>query len=551
MSGLEGIPAPPPDERWWQNAVIYEIYVRSFADGNGDGIGDLIGIRRRLPALAELGVDAVWLTPFYPSPMVDGGYDVADYCDVDPTFGTLADFDALLADAHSLGLRVIVDIVPNHTSSAHPWFRRAVHARRGSAEREYYIFRDGRGDGGREPPADWVSIFGGPAWEPVGDGQWYLHLFAREQPDLNWANPAVREEFERILCFWLDRGVDGFRIDVAHGLVKELVDPLPALGELAVDQAAFRGLVTDHPLWDRDGVHEIYRRWRKILDTYRPPRIAVAESWAPPHRLSAYIRPDELHQAFNFAFLRAPWNPDALRDVIDDSLQQAGSVGALPTWVIANHDVVRPASRYALPPQVDPDAWLASNGTFPEIDLATGLQRARAAALLMLALPGAAYVYQGDELGLEEVADLPADVLADPIWRRTGGKVKGRDGCRVPLPWEPAGPSLGFGPTSPWLPQPPQWAKKAWSVQRRDPTSTLSLYCEALRLRRHFPPVAAVTWVDAGPQVLAFRRGEGLLCVVNFSTRPIALPPGRLILRSDRADGGHLPPDTAAWLVPE
>ncbi|MFB7178314.1 alpha-amylase family glycosyl hydrolase [Streptomyces sp. NPDC056257] len=377
---------------WWRDAVIYQVYVRSFADSDGDGVGDLRGVRSRLPHLARLGVDAVWLTPFYVSPQADGGYDVADYRAVDPLFGDLSDADELVRAAHALGLRVIVDVVPNHTSVQHPWFRAAL---AGDAEaRARYLFRPGRGADGSEPPNDWESIFGGPAWTRVADGAWYLHLFAPEQPDLDWDHPEVAAEFASVLRFWLDLGVDGFRVDVAHGMVK--APGLPDIGRGA--QATLIG-TEPLPFFDQDGVHEIHRGWRRLLDSYEGDRIGVAEAWAPTsERLALYVRPDELHQAFNFRFLNCPWDPDAMRTVIDESLAATTSVGAPTTWVLSNHDVVRHVTRYG-------------GG-------ARGLARARAAALLMLALPGSAYLYQGEELGLPEVLDLPDESRRDPAFRR-------------------------------------------------------------------------------------------------------------------------------------
>ena len=535
-------------DRWWRDAVIYQIYVRSFADSTGDGVGDLPGITERLPQLADLGVDAVWLTPFYPSPMVDGGYDVADYRDIEPQFGTLTDFDRLVAKAHELRVKVIVDIVPNHTSDRHAWFRAALSSPVGSPERARYVFRDGRGVDGSEPPADWRSNFGDPAWTRVADGQWYLHLFAAEQPDLDWSHPDVRAEFQSILRFWLDRHVDGFRIDVAHGLVKNLTEPLADLGVDAVDRGLRYG-VADHPLWDRDDVHEIYREWRKILDEYSPPRIAVAEAWVAPGRLGRYLRGDELHQAFNFQFLLAPWKCDAFVEVIDDSLAEAAQVGAPTTWVLSNHDVIRHPTRYALPPDIDDVAWLMSDGTQPRIDEALGSRRARAAALLMLALPGSAYVYQGEELGLHEVPDLPRETLQDPTWKRSGHQEKGRDGCRVPLPWRPDGPSFGFGRGSSWLPQPQHWSALSRSSQGRDPASTFSLYREAMRLRRDLGGDGELHWIEKGPTRLQFSRQTGLSCVVNFGPDAVELPSGVLLLTSGPlTDDAMLPTDTAAWL---
>ncbi|MEU5363973.1 glycoside hydrolase family 13 protein [Streptomyces sp. NPDC005925] len=533
---------------WWREAVVYQIYVRSFADSDGDGVGDLPGITARLDHVAALGADAVWLTPFYPSPMADGGYDVADYRDVDPRFGTLADAEDLLERAHELGLRVIVDVVPNHTSDRHAWFTEALHAPPGSAARDRYVFRDGR-DGGTAPPSDWQSVFGGPAWTRAEDGQWYLHLFAPQQPDLNWDNPEVAAEFEDILRFWLDLGVDGFRIDVAHGMAKDLTPPLRDLGPGQVHHRMVGvGANGTHPFWDRDEVHTILRSWRTLLNAYDPPRAAVAESWAELDRRALYTRPDELHQSFNFDFLGAPWEPRALRATIDRSISLAVSTGAAPTWVLSNHDTIRHASRLALPPGTDLDAWLRSDGTTPPPETELGRRRARAAALLLLALPGSAYLYQGEELGLPEVADLPADVLADPVHKRSAGARKGRDGCRVPLPWRPGGPSLGFGPAPGWLPQPPDWARLSVQEQTGDPDSTLELYRAALRLRRTHA-TGPLEWNPRpAPATLDFTRG-GLRCVLNLGPDPVPLPAPALLAAAPGTDPGTLPPDSAAWLA--
>ncbi|MDX3539471.1 alpha-amylase family glycosyl hydrolase, partial [Streptomyces sp. MB09-01] len=422
---------------WWRDAVIYQVYVRSFADSDGDGVGDLRGVRSRLPHLARLGVDAVWLTPFYVSPQADGGYDVADYRAVDPLFGDLSDADELVHAAHELGLRVIVDVVPNHTSAQHPWFRAALAG--DPAARARYLFRPGRGADGSEPPNDWESIFGGPAWTRVADGEWYLHLFAPEQPDLDWDHPEVAAEFASVLRFWLDLGVDGFRVDVAHGMVK--APGLPDIGRGA--QATLIG-TEPLPFFDQDGVHEIHREWRRLLDSYEGDRIGVAEAWAPTsERLALYVRPDELHQAFNFRFLNCPWDPAAMRTVIDESLAATTSVGAPTTWVLSNHDVVRHVTRYG-------------GG-------ARGLARARAAALLMLALPGSAYLYQGEELGLPEVLDLPDASRRDPAFRR---------GRRRQLPEPPAGPGAGDRPT-PGVPAGPtaQAGPQAEAPNRPDATT--------------------------------------------------------------------------------
>ncbi|MEV6793294.1 glycoside hydrolase family 13 protein [Streptomyces sp. NPDC051320] len=534
---------------WWRRAVIYQIYVRSFADADGDGLGDLPGITAHLDHVAALGADAVWITPFYPSPMVDGGYDVADYRDVDPRFGTLADADSLLAHAHELGLRVIVDIVPNHTSDQHTWFQQALMEPGGPA-RARYVFRDGR-DGGATPPTDWLSVFGGPAWQRVPDGQWYLHLFAPEQPDLDWSHPEVVEEFHRVLRFWLDRGVDGFRFDVAHGMAKDLAEPLRDLGPGQVHHKIVGdGWEGDHPFWDRESVHDILRGFRQVTDAYRPPRVTVAESWAALDRRALYTRPDELHQAFNFDFLGAGWEATALRATIDRSIALAETSGSAPTWVLSNHDVIRHASRLCLPEGTDHERWLVSGGQ-PALDPAAVQRRARAAALLLLALPGAAYLYQGEELGLPEVADLPVDVLQDPVHRRSGGARKGRDGCRVPLPWSRTGPSYGFGTGRGWLPQPDFFGTLSVEAQSEDPDSTLSLYRAALRVRRTQPQSAHLSWNPSAPEgVLDFTVGA-LRCVVNAGHEPALLPasPPPLLTSTRMPDAPSLlPPDTAAWL---
>ncbi|WP_248959138.1 glycoside hydrolase family 13 protein [Sphaerisporangium perillae] len=517
--------------RWWRDAVIYQVYVRSFADGNGDGVGDLLGVRSRLDYLAELGVDAIWLTPFYTSPMADFGYDVADYRQVDPIFGTLADAKALIEDAHRYGMRVIIDVVPNHTSDRHAWFEAAVQAGPGSPERERYLFREGKGEVGELPPNDWESIFGGPAWTRLPDGEWYLHLFAAEQPDLNWEHPEVHAEFEAILRFWLDLGVDGFRIDVAHGMVK--APGLPDIG--SAGQVEMLGTAV-LPYFDQDGVHEIHRTWRRVLDSYDGERIGVAEAWAPSQeRLARYVRPDELHQAFNFHFLKTPWDGEMLRAVIDESLATVGPVGAPTTWVLSNHDVKRHVTRYG-------------HG-----DL--GLRRARAAALMMFALPGSTYVYQGEELGLPEVLDLPDEVCQDP--QRLRDPDDGRDGCRVPIPWAHSEPPFGFSPPGieeTWLPVPEEWGPLSVESQLGDPGSTLSLYRAALRLRREHPALGdgTLTWRESPSGTLVFTRDEAFACTVNTTGEPVELPrPGNLLLASApvavEGETVRLAPDSAAW----
>ncbi|HEX6247188.1 MAG TPA: glycoside hydrolase family 13 protein, partial [Nocardioidaceae bacterium] len=460
-------------------------------------------------------------TPFYTSPQNDHGYDVADHRDVDRLFGSLADVDSMLERAHGLGLRVIVDLVPNHTSVEHAWFQKALHAAPDSPERDLYVFRDGRGEDGSEPPNNWQSVFGGPAWTRVADGQWYLHMFDATQPDLNWWNPAVGAEFESILRFWLDRGVDGFRIDVAHGLYtpQEMADVKE--GET-------------FPMWDQPQVHEVYRRWRKILDEYDGDRMAVAEAWTEtPESMARYIRPDELQQAFNFHWLQAPWSAADFRSVVDESLHAVGLAGATATWVLSNHDVVRHVTRYGGGP--------------------TGLARAKAALLTMLALPGAAYLYQGEELGLEEVAVAP-EQREDPAYFRGGGV--GRDGCRVPIPWSGDEPPFGFGPGEgqPWLPQPDTWNDLTVAAQQDDPGSTLCFYRDALRARREITDDLPdeVEMLDTAPDTLAFMRGGGLVCVLNCGEAPAPLPPqaGEPVLTSAPLEDGRLPADAAAWFRP-
>ncbi|WP_079052630.1 glycoside hydrolase family 13 protein [Streptomyces regalis] len=534
-------------DAWWRQAVVYQIYPRSFADANGDGIGDLPGITSRVGYLRDLGVDAVWLSPFYPSALADGGYDVDDYRDVDPRIGTLDQFDALVAALHAAGIRVIVDIVPNHTSNRHVWFREALAAGPGSAARDRYVFRRGSGPDGEEPPTDWTAAFGGPAWEPVGDGDWYLHLFAPEQPDLNWANPEVRADFLTTLRFWADRGVDGFRVDVAHMLAKDLSEPLPGQDQLRAD-----GLPDGtHRLEDRDEVHEIYRAWRAVFNEYDPPRTAVAEAWVPAHRRPRYASPDGLGQAFNFDLLQAEWDAVTFRRIIEENLALARVSGTSSTWVFSNHDVVRHPTRYALPNGTDLRSWLLSGGVDPRPDGEQGLRRGRAATLLALALPGSSYLYQGEELGLFEVADLPEEALQDPTWKRSKGTERGRDGCRVPLPWTVAGPSFGFGQGAAHLPQPAAFAAHSVEGQEAEPGSTLSFYRHALAERRRLQTAESLTWVDDRADVVHFRRPGGWTCVTNFGTSPAPLPPGRLVLASGPVVGAHLPQDTTAWLEPE
>ena len=547
--------ASTPGSEWWRTAVIYQIYPRSFADANGDGIGDLPGITARLGSLAELGVDAIWLSPFMVSPQRDAGYDVADYCDVDPLFGSLEDLDRMLETAHGLGIRVIVDLVPNHSSDQHEWFQAALKAGPGSPERARYIFRDGRGEHGELPPNNWESVFGGPMWDRVTEpdgtpGQWYLHIFDSSQPDFDWTNPEVREEFRRILRFWLDRGVDGFRVDVAHGLIKK--DGLPDYTP-ADDADSMGGEEEDVPYWGQPGVHDVYRDWHAVLEEYPGDRALCAEAWLPtPEKTALWVRPDEMHQAFNFPYAMTDWDAPALRKVIDDSLRAFPAVGAPATWVLSNHDVIRHASRLALTgesPQGEGIGPASAAQPIPEL----GLRRARAATSVMLALPGSAYLYQGEELGLPEAVDLPDESRQDPTWFRTNHEKYGRDGCRVPIPWEADAPAYGFNTTGEsWLPQPAEFRAFARDVEQSDPDSTLSLYRTLLRLRReHGLGAGTLTWLDGyGDEVLAFRNGD-VTVVANVGTEPVALPAGRVLVQSGPLDGDALPADTAVWIAAE
>ncbi|MFT7837954.1 alpha-amylase family glycosyl hydrolase [Saccharothrix sp. BKS2] len=560
--------------------MIYQVYPRSFADSDGDGTGDLNGVRTRLPYLRDLGVDAIWFTPWYASPLADGGYDVADYRAIDPAFGTLADAEELIAEAAGLGIRTIVDVVPNHVSGEHAWFRAALAAGPGSPERERFWFREGRGEHGELPPTDWVSSFAGGTWTRVPDGQWYLHLFAPEQPDLNWNHPDVRREHEDVLRFWFDRGVAGIRVDSASMPVKD-----PGLPEVPETYEA-----GGHPFIDRDELHDIYRAWRAVADSYAEPQVLVGEIWLDDRqRFARYLRPDEMHSAFNFDFMGRPWDAKELRESIQSTLDAHAPVGAPPTWVLSNHDVTRPVTRYG---RQDSAFSFAAKRFGTPTDLALGERRARAAALLTAALPGALYVYQGDELGLPEVEDLPPEALQDPMHFRSGGVDPGRDGCRVPLPWTRSGRTFGFGPDDPgpddlgpddpgqaglgpdepgqagvgaptWLPQPATgWGERSVEAQERDPGSVLALYRAALALRRSEPALRDedFAWLDHGEDVIAFTRGD-VVCVVNLGSAPVPLPDHHEVLLTSAdldtdpsADPSathlpsHLPADAAAWL---
>ncbi|MEE2523158.1 glycoside hydrolase family 13 protein [Pseudarthrobacter sp. J75] len=541
---------------WWRSAVIYQIYPRSFRDANGDGVGDLAGITAELSKLAELDIDAVWLSPFYRSPQRDAGYDVSDYCDVDPLFGTLADFDAMQAEAERLGLRVIVDLVPNHCSDQHVAFQAALLAAPGSPERDMFIFRDGKGATGELPPNNWQSHFGGPAWtritEPNGTpGQWFLHLFDSSQPDFNWDNPAVHAEFERVLRFWLDRGVAGFRVDVAHALVK--APGLPEWGGRPDGNSSYGFPGSAAPMFGQPALHDIYRAWRKILAEYGPDRILCAEANVDPlPRLADWVRPDEMHQAFNFPYLHAGSDVNRLRTVVTDSLIALDAVGAPSTWVLSNHDVVRHATRFGYngPAPRDGDGIGPSD---PQPDAELGRTRAAAASLFMLGLPGGAYLYQGEELGLPDGIDIPADRRQDPTFARTGGERLGRDGCRVPLPWTSAAPHLGFGSDAePWLPQPDSFAALARDLQTQDPASHLNLYRTALSLRRTLAlGTGSLAWAEdwCTDSALAYVNGTTLV-VMNLGSESLELPTGLTLLQNSTAAGRETPSGLDGFVAP-
>ncbi|MDN6271352.1 MAG: glycoside hydrolase family 13 protein [Bifidobacterium crudilactis] len=577
------------NDDWWKQAVVYQIYPRSFKDANGDGLGDIPGITSKMQYLRELGIDAIWLSPFYPSDLADGGYDIIDYRNVDPRLGTMQDFDAMVSAAHQEGIKVIVDIVPNHTANKHAWFLEALAAGRGSTARERYIFKEGSGPNGEFPPNDWQSLFGGPAWERVEDGQWYLHIFAKEQPDLNWNNPEVHEEFKKTLRFWSDHGSDGFRVDVAHGLAKKLDGAsMKDLSHWTVhDSLSHDGT---HPLWDRAQVHDIYREWRQVFNEYNPPRFAVGEAWVVPEHQYLYASPDELGQVFNFEFAIANWFSQDFRTAIRDGLQAAKSSGSTATWVMSNHDVPRHPSRYGLPQAPSkathqlPKDWVLRDGTTYEENRELGTRRARAAILMETALPGAVYIYQGEELGLFEVPNIPWDRLEDPTPFRTRGRYteKGRDGCRVPLPWNSqdapheaswdsrfgTGASFGFSPSDatagsqsadPHLPQPLWYKDFAVDVEQQDPTSMLSLYKACLSHRAALLTSAhntSVTWLDEGDEVIAYTRQAAdnsgytaIASITNFGKNAVALPEGDLILSSIQLDDpALLPQDAGAWI---
>ncbi|BBZ40593.1 glycoside hydrolase family 13 protein [Mycobacterium conspicuum] len=520
-----------PGSAWWSNAVFYQVYPRSFADSNGDGVGDLDGVTARLDYLQQLGIDAIWLSPVTVSPMADHGYDVADPRDIDPLFGGMPAIDRLIAAAHERGIKITMDVVPNHTSSAHPWFAEALAAGPGTDARERYIFRDGRGPDGALPPNNWTSVFGGSAWQRVAEpdgspGQYYLHLFDVAQPDLNWDNPEVFDDFQRSLRFWLDRGVDGFRIDVAHGMAKP-----PGLPD-AADDVKVLSHSDDDPRFNHPSVHDIHRKIRKIVDEY-PGAVTIGEVWVMDNLLWAeYLRPDELHLGFNFRLTKIGFDAAQIRDAIENSLAATAIYDAVPTWTLSNHDVDREVTRYG-------------GGEL-------GLRRARAMVMLMLALPGTVFIYNGEELGLPDVLDLPEEVLQDPTWERSGHTERGRDKCRVPIPWSGEAPPFGFSASADtWLPMPAEWAALTVEKQLADAESTLSFFRRALELRRERTEFEGtdVEWLSAPRDAVKFRGRAGLVCVLNAGKRAIALPDGELILASAPLVQGKLPPDSAAWLV--
>jgi len=544
---------------WWRDAVTYQIYIRSFADSNGDGIGDVEGIRSRLPYLKKLGIDAIWITPWYPSPQKDHGYDVANYMDIEPDYGTLAQAEQLIKETHEHGIKFIIDIVPNHSSDQHLWFQAALKSAPGSPERARYVFRDGKGPNGDLPPNNWEAVFGGCAWERVIEadgkpGQWYLHLFAVEQPDFNWEHPEVRAHFEEVLKFWLDRGVDGFRIDVAHGMIK-----YPGLPDIPEGKKSSEMLAPhERPFWDQDGVHEIYRSWRKILDSYPGDRMAVAEAWvSPAERIARYVRSDELQNSFNFEMLTTLWKPDVIKKKIETSITALQEVGAPPSWVFNNHDVVRSIDRLDLGLTNHGDTTFSRQGDVTKLDIARGTLRALSATLMTLSLPGGTYLYQGEEIGLPEVRDIPEDRLTDPRWKMSEFKDRGRDGCRVPLPWK-TDSAGGFGFSSNaaitceqlWLPQ-SSWMGK-YSVQSQEGVegSTLSIYQNALAIRKQEPGLGdgPMEWIEAGKDVVAYSRPGKFACYINFGSA-IEIPTGsKVLISSGPLRGNSIPTDTAVWL---
>ena len=486
---------------WWHGAVLYQVYPRSFQDSNGDGIGDLAGIAARLPYFVELGVDAIWISPIFPSPMADFGYDVADYCGIDPRFGTLADFDALLERAHALGLKVLLDFVPNHSSDQHPWFIESRSSRE-NTKRDWYIWRDPAPDGG--PPNNWISDFGGPAWEhDEATGQFYSHAFLKEQPDLNWRNADLRAAMLDVLRFWFDRGVDGFRIDVLWHMVKHADFPdNPANPDYAEGMGEMWRVLQLHST-DQPEVHGIAAEMRAIADSYGD-RLLIGEIYLPVERLMTYYGAAEapgVHLPFNFQLIDAPWNARALATLIE-AYELALPEDGWPNWVLGNHDRPRAATRF-------------------------GEAQARVAAMLNLTLRGTPTIYYGDEIGIADVA-IPAGKVADPRELREPGKGLGRDPVRTPMAWDESDCG-GFTAGKPWLPLHPDWRARNVAAQRGDAGSIWSLHRDLIALRRATPALAIGDWhpVHADDAVLAYERRDGdtrVLVTLNLTAEPARLP---------------------------
>jgi alpha-glucosidase len=540
------------DSNWWRQAVIYQIYPRSFKDSNGDGLGDIKGITSQVQYLQSLNIDAIWLSPFYPSALADGGYDVDDYRDVDPKLGTLADFDELLEKLHHADIRVFVDIVPNHSSNRHIWFQEAIDSPPGSPARNRYIFRDGKGANGELPPTNWISHFAPSAWSHEstqgGKGnQWYCHLFAPEQPDFNWDNTEVEEEFLKTLKFWADRGVDGFRIDVAHMMKKDLSEPLKDVPEPVTLDSRVPG---NEILFDRDEVHEVFKSWRKLFNQYNPPRVAVAEAWAKPENVHRYASPDELGQAFNFDLLLADFDAATYREIVTRNIATATKHGSSSTWVFSNHDQVRPTTRYGLPKGANLIAFKNSDGRSEKLDINRGINASIAAQMFALALPGCTYIYQGEELGLPEAVEIPEDQIQDPQYLRNNKIDKGRDGCRVPLPWTRNGSSFGFGSAGAHLPQPALFAEYSVEAESGVADSPLEIFRKALALRKDLVTTEELSWHETGnPELLHFSRPNGWHCLTNFGQALVALPEGlRTIHSSQPLKDMELPGATTVWM---
>ena len=509
----------------WDSAVVYQIYWRSFMDANQDGIGDISGLLSRADHIQQLGIDAIWLNPTYPSPQGDHGYDVSDYFDVEPMFGSLEEFDRMIADLHQRGIMILMDIVPNHVSSQHEWFQSALSGGIGNPDEKRFIIREGTGDGGMNPPNDWISIFGGSSWSPFPPSEgsvqrWYLHMFDPCQPDLNWHHRDVRERFENILRFWLDRGVDGFRVDVAHGLFK--APGLPNREGFGDNWSA---------CWDQPEVHDIYRKWREIIEGYEPSRFLIGEiHTATRERLLEYLRANQLHAAFDFSFLHQDWDGDGFRDRIRANLALWRDTGSLPVWTLSNHDEIRHWSRYAP---------LLADGS-PDYQEAN--VRYRSLLALILALPGRIFLYNGEELALPQ-ADVPDEYRRDPAFFRqpSESEYKGRDGCRVPIPWDADLPNAGFTNSEPWLPMPEGWANYSASIQNDDPNSMLNYYRNMIQRRReeNWMKSDVIGDVETSSGILSFDKTSGnkrVRVLINFSDSDFRFDSDNTILRTSNSD---------------